>query len=61
MWWYNIFMVLSLYDIRFHSTGKYYTVNEENFARVLFLLNFAEAKFRENKMLAKWRNYLAFY
>ena len=31
------------------------TVNSEIFARVLFLRNFADAEFRENKTLAKWR------
>ena len=30
-----------------------YTVNSEIFARVLFSRNFAYAKFRENKILAK--------
>ena len=33
-----------------------HTVNSEVFARVLFSLNFAYAKFRENKMRVKWRN-----
>ena len=33
------------------------TVNLEIFARVLFSRDFAYAKFRENKILAKWRNY----
>ena len=32
------------------------TVNSENFARVLFSRNFAYAKFREYKILVKWRN-----
>ena len=32
-----------------------YTVNSEIFARVLFSQNFACAKFRENKILAKWK------
>ena len=30
------------------------TVNSENFAKVLFSRNFTYAKFRENKILAKW-------
>ena len=34
-----------------------FTVNSEIFARVLFSRNFAYAKFRENKILAKWRNH----
>ena len=33
------------------------TVNPEFFARILFSRNFAYAKFRETKILAKWRNY----
>ena len=33
------------------------TVNPETYARVLFSRNFAYAKFRENKILAKWRNH----
>ena len=32
------------------------TVNSEIFARTLFSRNFACAKFRENKILAKWPN-----
>ena len=32
-------------------------VNSENFARTLFSRNFAYAKFRENKTLAKWQNH----
>ena len=32
------------------------SVNSEIFARVLFSRNFAYAKFRENKILAKWWN-----
>ena len=37
------------------------TVNSEIFARVLFSRNFAYAKFRENKILAKWRNHSVVY
>ena len=37
------------------------TVNSEIFARVLFTRNFAYAKFRENKILAKWRNHSVDY
>ena len=37
------------------------TVNSEIFARVLFSRNFAYAKFRENKILAKWRNHSVNY
>ena len=33
------------------------TVNSEIFTRILFSRNFAYAKFRENKALAKWQNY----
>ena len=32
------------------------TVNSEIFVRVLFLRNFAGAKFHENKTFAKWQN-----
>ena len=38
-----------------------HTTNSEIFARVLFLRNFAGAKFRENKSLAKWRNQSVVY
>ena len=37
------------------------TVNLEIFASVLFSRNFAYAKFRENKIFAKWRNYSVVY
>ena len=33
------------------------TVNSGIFTRVLFSRNFAYAKFRENKIVAKWRNH----
>ena len=33
------------------------TVNLEIFARDLFSQNFADAKFRENNTLGKWRNH----
>ena len=38
-----------------------HTVNSEIFARVLFSRNFAGAKFREKKTLAKWRYNFAVY
>ena len=37
------------------------TVNSDIFARVLFSRNFAYAKFRENKILAKCRNHSVVY
>ena len=37
------------------------TVNMEIFERVLFSRNFAYAKFRENEILAKWRNHSVVY
>ena len=37
------------------------TVDWEIFARVLFLRNFAYAKFRENEALAKWRDHSVIY
>ena len=37
------------------------TVNSEIFARTLFSRNFAYAKFRENKTLAKWQNHCFVY
>ena len=37
------------------------TVNSETFARDLISRNFAYAKFRENKTLAKWRNHSVVY
>ena len=40
---------------------KQSTVNSEIFARILFSRNFAYAKFRENKLLAKWRNHYVVY
>ena len=39
----------------------FFTVNSEIFAMVLFSRNFAAAKFRENKSLAKWRNHCTVY
>ena len=43
------------------TVARFYTVNSEIFARVLFSRNFAYAKFRENKILAKWRNLSVVY
>ena len=40
---------------------KHNTVNSEIFARTLFSRNFAYAKFRENKTLAKWQNHSVVY
>ena len=37
------------------------TINSEIFARVLFLRNFAYAKFLEKKILAKWQNHSVVY
>ena len=37
------------------------TVNSEIFARVLFLKNFADVKFCENKTLIKWQNHSVVY
>ena len=37
------------------------TVNSEIFAMVLYSQNFVSAKFRENKILAKWLNYTVVY
>ena len=37
------------------------TVNSEIFEKVLFSRNFAYAKFRETKILAKWRNHSVVY
>ena len=37
------------------------TVNSEIFSRVLISRNFAYAKFRENKTLAKWQNHSVVY
>ena len=37
------------------------TVHSEIFTRVVFSRNFAYAKFRKNKILAKWRHQSAFY
>ena len=48
----------------FHVCDKKFqtsTVNSEIFARVLFSRNFAYAKFRENKILAKWWNQSVIY
>ena len=36
------------------------TVDSEIFSRVLLSRNFAYAKFRDNKILAKWRNHSVF-
>ena len=37
------------------------TLNSEIFARVIFLQNFENAKFRENENIAKWINHSAVY
>ena len=37
------------------------TVNLKIFARILFSQNFAYAKFRENKILLKWRDHSVDY
>ena len=37
------------------------TVNADFFSRVLFLRNFAYARFRENKTLSKWQNHAVDY
>ena len=37
------------------------TVNWEIFARVLFMRNFAYAKFHANKIIAKWRKHSVVY
>ena len=37
------------------------TVDSESFARFLFSRNFTYAKFRENKILTKWRNHSVVY
>ena len=37
------------------------TINSKIFARVWFSRNFADAKFRENKTIAKWRNHSFVY
>ena len=37
------------------------TVNSEIFEMVLFLRNFAYAKFRKNKILTNWRNHSVVY
>ena len=44
-----------------HVLGQELTVNSEFFARVYFSRNFAYAKFRENQILAKWRNHSVVY
>ena len=38
-----------------------FTINSKIFARVLFFRNFAYAKFRENEILANWRNHSVVY
>ena len=42
-------------------SGPENTVTSEIFARVLFSRNFAYAKFRENNILANWRNHSVIY
>ena len=56
------------YKLHYHFSVKHCqcqwhsnTVNSEIFARTLFSRNFAYAKFRENKTLAKWRNHSVVY
>ena len=44
-----------------HVRTPHNTVNSEIFARTLFSRNFAYAKFRENKTLAKWQNHSVVY
>ena len=43
------------------TSDEGHTVNSEIFARTLFSRNFAYAKFRENKTLAKWQNQSVVY
>ena len=43
-------------DLKLRFLALLNTESSEVFARVLFLRNFAYAKFRENKILAKWQN-----
>ena len=43
------------------DTNVFDTINSETSARVVFSQNFAYAKFRENKILAKWRNHSIVY
>ena len=51
--------ILSLRERDFSTFGKF----REGFifAMVLFSLTFADAEFRENKTLAKWRNHFVLY
>ena len=51
---------LSIKRMHSHTHGPY-TVNLEIFATVLFSRNFADAEFRENKTLAKWRKLFVLY
>ena len=44
-----------------HDAAVHDTVNSEIFTRVLFSRNFEYAKFRENKILTKWRNHSFVY
>ena len=50
-----------MYSEVLNSFNLKITVNSEILARVLFSQNFAYAKFCENKILAKWRNYSVIY
>ena len=41
--------------------GALMIVNSDIYARVLFLRNFAHAKFHENNILAQWRTHSVVY
>ena len=57
-----LFLAVPFMNANNHWLGSICTtVNPEIFARILFSRNFAYAKFRENKILAKWRNHFVVY
>ena len=57
----NAIMCCTWWPINNTQYERLGTVNLEIFARVLFSRNFADAAFRENKTLAKWRKLCVIY
>ena len=55
-----LYAKLNILPCILHTVMDIITVNSEIFARVLFSRNFAYAKFRENKILMKWRYHSVF-
>ena len=57
----RVFCIFLLFITYNALRTKCHAENSEFFASVLISRNFAHAKFRENKTLAKWRNHSVVY